>query len=78
MTRDMTQYMNMSSTKVYMTYLHSYQPTVEDIMKVSTCDLFIYVGGELDGDYTYPEDYPSVGDDICVVGILTKCSNVGC
>ena len=26
--------------------LHSYQPTVEDIYKVSTCDLFIYVGGE--------------------------------
>ena len=28
--------------------LHSYQPTVEDIVKVSTCDLFIYVGGESD------------------------------
>ena len=30
------------------TDLHSYQPTVEDIYKVSTCDLFIYVGGESD------------------------------
>lgn len=29
--------------------LHSYQPTAEDILKVSTCDLFIYVGGESDG-----------------------------
>ena len=28
--------------------LHSYQPTVEDIYKISTCDLFIYVGGESD------------------------------
>ena len=28
--------------------LHSYQPTAEDIMKVSTCDLFLYVGGESD------------------------------
>lgn len=28
--------------------LHSYQPTAEDIMKISTCDLFIYVGGESD------------------------------
>ena len=28
--------------------LHSYQPTTEDIMKISTCDLFIYVGGESD------------------------------
>jgi len=28
--------------------LHSYQPSVEDIAKISTCDLFIYVGGESD------------------------------
>lgn len=28
--------------------LHSYQPSVEDVVKVSTCDLFIYVGGESD------------------------------
>lgn len=28
--------------------LHSYQPTAEDIMKISNCDLFIYVGGESD------------------------------
>ena len=28
--------------------MHSYQPTAEDIMKISTCDLFIYVGGESD------------------------------
>ena len=28
--------------------LHSYQPTVDDILKISTCDLFIYVGGESD------------------------------
>ncbi len=28
--------------------LHSYQPTAEDIMKISTCDLFIYAGGESD------------------------------
>ena len=26
--------------------LHSYQPTVDDIVKIATCDLFIYVGGE--------------------------------
>ena len=30
------------------TDLHNYQPTVEDIYKVSSCDLFIYVGGESD------------------------------
>ena len=28
--------------------MHSYQPTAEDIMKISSCDLFIYVGGESD------------------------------
>jgi len=28
--------------------LHSYQPTAEDMLKISTCDLFIYVGGESD------------------------------
>lgn len=26
--------------------LHSFQPTAEDILKISTCDMFIYVGGE--------------------------------
>lgn len=30
------------------TDLHSYQPTPEDILKISTCDVFIYVGGESD------------------------------
>ena len=29
--------------------LHSYQPTADDIVKISVCDLFIYVGGESDG-----------------------------
>lgn len=28
--------------------LHSYQPTASDILKISTCDVFIYVGGESD------------------------------
>ncbi|EWM52410.1 metal ABC transporter solute-binding protein, Zn/Mn family [Ruminococcus flavefaciens] len=28
--------------------LHNYQPTADDIIKISTCDLFIYVGGESD------------------------------
>ena len=29
--------------------LHSYQPTADDIIKISDCDLFVYVGGESDG-----------------------------
>ncbi len=28
--------------------LHSYQPAVDDIIRISDCDLFIYVGGESD------------------------------
>ncbi len=28
--------------------LHSYQPTAADILKISECDLFVYVGGESD------------------------------
>ncbi len=28
--------------------LHNYQPTVDDLIKISNCDLFIYVGGESD------------------------------
>ena len=29
--------------------LHNYQPTADDIVKISDCDLFVYVGGESDG-----------------------------
>ena len=28
--------------------LHSYQPTADDILKITTCDMFVYVGGESD------------------------------
>ncbi|MCR5041738.1 MAG: metal ABC transporter substrate-binding protein [Clostridia bacterium] len=28
--------------------LHSYQPTADDIIRISTCDMFIHVGGESD------------------------------
>lgn len=28
--------------------LHNYQPTADDIMKIATCDVFVYVGGESD------------------------------
>jgi len=28
--------------------LHSYQPTADDMIKISTCDVFVYVGGESD------------------------------
>lgn len=28
--------------------LHNYQPTADDMIKISTCDVFVYVGGESD------------------------------
>ena len=28
--------------------MHSYQPTAEDMVKISTCDMFLYLGGESD------------------------------
>ncbi len=28
--------------------LHSYQPSIQDVAKISTADIFIYVGGESD------------------------------
>ncbi len=30
------------------TDLHSFQPTTEDIVEISSCDMFVYVGGESD------------------------------
>ena len=28
--------------------MHSYQPSIDDMMEIADCDLFIYVGGESD------------------------------
>ncbi|MBP5153298.1 MAG: zinc ABC transporter substrate-binding protein [Lachnospiraceae bacterium] len=49
--------------------LHSYQPTAQDIMKISSCDLFIYVGGESDG---WVEDalHTAVNKDMTVINLL--------
>ena len=49
--------------------LHSYQPTVDDIVKIATCDLFIYVGGESD---SWVEDVlkNSVNKDMKVINLL--------
>lgn len=49
--------------------LHSYQPTAEDIMTISTCDLFIYVGGESDswGDAALAQ---STNPDMVVINLL--------
>ena len=49
--------------------LHSYQPTTDDIMKISECDLFVYVGGESDAwvDDALKE---SVNKDMKVINLL--------
>ena len=49
--------------------LHSYQPTADDILKISTCDMFIYVGGESD---EWAEDAlkEAVNKDMVVINLL--------
>ncbi len=49
--------------------LHSYQPTVDDIVKISSCDIFIYVGGESDA---WIEDAlaEAVNKDMTVINLL--------
>lgn len=49
--------------------LHSYQPTVEDIAKIATCDMFVYVGGESDG-WVENALGQSVNKDMIVVNLL--------
>ncbi|MBO4882544.1 MAG: zinc ABC transporter substrate-binding protein [Lachnospiraceae bacterium] len=51
--------------------LHSFQPTVDDIMKIANCDLFIYVGGESDG---WVDDALSeaVNKDMVVINLLEE------
>lgn len=54
--------------------IHSYQPTSEDIMKISDCDLFIYVGGESDA---WVEDAlkEAVNKDMKVINLLDVLGN---
>ena len=49
--------------------LHNFQPTAADILKISTCDLFIYVGGESDG---WVEDAlkEATNKDMVVINLL--------
>lgn len=49
--------------------LHSYQPVVDDIIKISSCDLFIYVGGESDA---WVEDAlkEATNEDMIVINLL--------
>ncbi len=49
--------------------LHSFQPTVEDILTISTCDLFIYVGGESD-EWVEDALQESTNENMVVLNLL--------
>ncbi|MCD7765958.1 MAG: metal ABC transporter substrate-binding protein [Lachnospiraceae bacterium] len=49
--------------------LHSYQPTVEDLVTISNCDLFIYVGGESD-DWVEEALETVTNADMTVINLL--------
>ncbi len=49
--------------------LHSYQPTAEDILKISTCDLFVYVGGESD-EWVEDALAEATNNDMVVIDLL--------
>lgn len=49
--------------------LHSYQPTADDIVKISECDIFIYVGGESD-EWVEDALEESTNEDRIVISLL--------
>lgn len=53
--------------------LHSFQPTAEDMIKISDCDLFLYIGGESDA-WTADALAESVNPDMQTVALLETVS----
>ncbi len=49
--------------------LHSYQPTADDVLKISNCDLFVYVGGESD-EWVEDALAEAVNPDMIVINLL--------
>ncbi|MBQ9551202.1 MAG: zinc ABC transporter substrate-binding protein [Clostridia bacterium] len=49
--------------------LHSYQPTADDMMKIASCDLFVYVGGESD-EWVDDALQEAVNQNMTVVSLL--------
>ena len=49
--------------------LHSFQPTVDDIVNISNCDIFIYVGGESD-EWVEAALRSAVNKDMIVINLL--------
>ena len=51
--------------------LHSYQPTADDMIKISTCDLFLYVGGESD-EWVEDALKETTNPDMVVINLLEE------
>jgi len=49
--------------------LHSYQPTAQDMIKISECDMFVYVGGESD-EWVEDALKEAVNKDMVAVNLL--------
>lgn len=54
--------------------LHSFQPTADDIVKISTCNMFIYVGGESD-EWVSDALKQATNKDMIVVNLLDVLGN---
>lgn len=54
--------------------LHSYQPTADDIISISTCDMFIYVGGESD-EWVNNALKEAKNKDMAVINLLDVLGN---
>ena len=52
--------------------LHSYEPTADDILKISNCDMFIYVGGESD-EWVDDALAEATNKDMVVINLLDRC-----
>ena len=51
--------------------LHSYQPTAADVIKISECDMFVYVGGESD-EWVEDALKEAVNKNMIVVNLLDE------
>ena len=56
------------------TDLHSFQPTAEDIIKISTCDVFVYVGGESD-EWVDDVLKEATNKDMIVISLMDELGN---
>lgn len=54
--------------------LHSYQPTASDILKISTCDVFVYVGGESD-EWVDDALKEATNKDMVVINLMDELGN---